>query len=216
MHSKQGAFAESIYVYEPVVKWVIDNQLEARYLVIGLGLGYLEILIVSYYLKYDPQKLTDNSFLIQSFEKETKLILYFKNYFLQQETPFIFAKCYKSILEKVAHYYELPIALLFNFMQKFILTEKIVFKNSFTSSTILAKPVAGILFDAFSSQSSPELWEEPLLQNILQTENLLPSCCFATYASRSLLKQQLRKHNFKVQIRKGFMGKRECLFSILE
>lgn len=214
MHSAQGAFAETLYVYEPVVKWVTDNKLEPSFLVIGLGLGYLEILIVAYYLKYDPQKLTEPSFLIQSFESETKLIAYFKHYFLKQDIPFLFLDCYKNILEKISHYYNLSFTQLFNTVEALILKEKIVFSNSFTVSTNLIKPVSGIFFDAFSSQSSPELWEICLLQNIFKKENVLPYCCFATYASRGLLKKQLKVHSFKVKIRKGFMGKRECLFSI--
>lgn len=214
MHSGQGAFSETLYVYEPVVKWVMENKLEPSFLVIGLGLGYLEILIVAHYLKNDPQKLTEPSFLIQSFESETKLISYFKQYFLKQDIPFLFLECYKNILEKISHYYNLSFTQLSNTVEALILKEKIVFANSFTVSSNLVKPVTGIFFDAFSSQSSPELWEIVLLQNILKKENILPACCFATYASRIILKKQLTEHNFKVKIRKGFMGKRECLFSV--
>lgn len=214
MHSSQGAFSESIYVYEPIIEWVFQHSLPPSFLTIGMGLGYLEIMITAYYLKYEKNKLTETDFLIQAFEAEAKLVLYFKNFFLNLPTPFLFVQVYNSILSKMAKYYQLSETELFNSVQQVLLDKKMVLQNSFTNSTVLAQPASGIFFDAFSPQSCPELWEEDLINNLLIKKNLVPNCCFATYASRGFLKRKLKEKSFQVKVKKGFMGKRESIFAI--
>jgi tRNA U34 5-methylaminomethyl-2-thiouridine-forming methyltransferase MnmC len=71
-----------------------------------------------------------------------------------------------------------------------------------------------IYFDAYSSKSSPFLWQEDFLCSFLKLHANENSCCFASYASRSSLKRALKEQKFRLVKRKGFMQKRECTFAL--
>ena len=76
-----------------------------------------------------------------------------------------------------------------------------------------------ILYDAYSPASSPELWQSDFLESFLANHvshmsNIshggTRTAVFASYASRTSLKQSLRKQGFILEKRKGFGSKREC------
>ncbi|WGL60669.1 MnmC family methyltransferase [Pigmentibacter sp. JX0631] len=216
MHSLQGAFSETIYVYSPVISVLLEKQKELSLLSIGLGLGYIEIMIVSQILAKKKSILDSEYFCIQSFESNENLIYFFQNFFLGKKIPFLFEQAYKDILIKMSEYFKVSFEEIINYINKLIQNNKFILNNKFSSETILKKSVNGIFFDAFSMKSTPELWEINLINNILHKNHLLNFCCFSTYASRSMLKKQLKEHNFKIIPKLGFSGKRECIFAIKE
>ncbi|APJ04435.1 MnmC family methyltransferase [Silvanigrella aquatica] len=213
MHSDQGAFSETIYVYLPVVKFVFENQLNPLFLSIGLGLGYIEIMTVAYYLEKKTFCLNDELFFIFSYEKEKKLIQLFKNYFLNNEIPDSFKMCYDSIINLNAKFFSIDKELLKKTMRNLIIENKIKFYNNFSIKSFNEMPVHGIYFDAFSAKSSPDLWQSDVLNHIFHNKNCARQAVFATYASRTNLKKLLKENHFFIHKKKGFSGKRECLLA---
>jgi len=213
MHSESGAFSETIYIYLPVLESIVKNNLKPIFLSIGLGAGYIEIMIVAYLMKNLYLKNNINEFCVESFEGEARLIHFFRSYFLEKEIPLPFKNCYENILELNSNYFELDKNILKLEIKNLIMANKINFNQKFLNSTILKIPVYGIFFDAFSSNSSPELWEEDLIQNILSTKNAENKCIFATYASKNILKKILKFNKFLIHKKKGFSGKRECIYA---
>lgn len=216
MHSLQGAFSETLYVYSPVVSFLLDKQEKISLLSIGLGLGYIEIMVVSQLLARKKSILDNEDFCIQSFESNKNLICFFKDFFLGKAVPILFEDTYKDIVSKMAVYYNLAAIDIMNYMKKLIFNNKIILNSKFTNETKLVRPVSGVFFDAFSIKSTPDLWQMNVIKNVLQEKNLLNYCCFATYASRSILKKELKECNFKIIPKVGFSGKRECIFAIKE
>lgn len=213
MHSRQGAFSETIYVYEPVINFVTTNKLQPVFMSIGLGIGYIEILIIAYLIKKESELLKDKNFFIYSFESESLLISFFRNFFTNKALPEEFVACYLKIINLTSNYLNIEKENLFIEIKKAILNNKIVFCSKFNKETVIDIPVSGIFFDAFSAESSPDLWEKDIIKNIISKSNCNNKAVFATYASRSLLKNILKENNFILRKRKGFSGKRECILA---
>ncbi|WP_186645227.1 MnmC family methyltransferase [Fluviispira vulneris] len=213
MHSQSGSFSETIYVYLPVVDFVIKNNLDPVFLSIGLGVGYIEIMLFAYLLNKNISDEYLSKLFIFSFEKEEKLIQFFTAFFLDKSLPKSFHACYSSILQLNSEYFSVDKNELKLFIREFILKNNFVINNKFTSETQLTKPASGIFFDAFSANSSPDLWHESYIDNILSQENCASSSAFATYASKSMLKRKLKENHFNLLKKKGFAGKRECVFA---
>lgn len=71
----------------------------------------------------------------------------------------------------------------------------------------------GIFYDAFSSQTSPELWTESFLKDFLLKASDFP-CCFSTYAATGALKRSLKSSGFVPHILSGYGGKRQNTLAI--
>ncbi|BBH53511.1 MnmC family methyltransferase [Fluviispira sanaruensis] len=213
MHSQSGSFSETNYVYLPVVDFVIKNRIEPVFLSIGLGVGYIEIMLFAYLLNKNISDDYLSQLFIFSFEKEEKLIQFFTAFLLDQPLPVSFQACYSSILQLNSEYFSVDKMELKLFIKDFILKNKFVIYNKFTNETQLTKPANGIFFDAFSANSSPDLWNELYIDNILSPKNCSSSSSFATYASKNMLKRKLKENNFNLLKKKGFAGKRECIFA---
>lgn len=213
MHSNEGAFSETIYVYLPVIQFVFDNKLNPIFLSIGLGMGYIEIMIVSFFLKHNPDILKNNFFCIQTFEKENILIEQFKKFFLAEDIPNDFKYCYEKIIKYNCDYFQIKEDILKAEMISLILNNNILFYNEFSDNSKLKYSSHGIFFDAFSVKSSPFLWKENVLHHVFNDENCDKICSFATYASKTVLKKILRENNFILENKKGFLRKRECILA---
>lgn len=213
MHSESGAFSETLYVYLPVVEFIVKNNLKPKFLSIGLVAGYIEIMLVSYLIKRAKENEKIQNLIIESFEAEVKLIEFFKSYFFDENIPSAFKNCYDKIIELNCAYFTIEKKILKAEIKKLIILNKLRFNEKYLLNTQIQNPAHGIFFDAFSVNSSPELWEEKLIWNILSIKNAAPSCSFATYASKTILKKILKENNFILQKKKGFSGKRECIYA---
>ena len=71
----------------------------------------------------------------------------------------------------------------------------------------------GILYDAFSAKTCPDLWSEEFLTLFLQ-KLAAPDCVFSTYASRGGLRRTLVQQGFRVFLRQGFQGKRQSTYAV--
>ena len=68
MHSLQGAFSETVYVYAPVWQHVRSQGLPPHYVSMGLGLGYVEVLLARAYHQASVQE--QQALRVVSFESD--------------------------------------------------------------------------------------------------------------------------------------------------
>ena len=210
MHSVDGAFSETVYLYEDIVKTVLNNSHVNNknvFLSLGLGLGYVEILVTAYFLKNCPSK----KFKIYSYEKKEDLRCFFKKFIFGEEIPFVFYECYKSIVVNFCQLYSLQEEQLLQELKNRILNQEILFCEDYHLNTQIPEKINGLFFDAFSIKTSPDLWEDELIHQILNACD--SNACFATYACRSHLKKLLVSHHFILQKKKGYGGKKQSTFA---
>lgn len=208
MHSVQGAFSETVYLYEPVIEYALKNHINPHFLSIGLGAGYIEVMICAYIMKNAPHLIPNLK--VYSFEKEPELRDFFQSYFADKEIPPLFYACYTDVLQLNAQKYNLDAHTLKKQMHQLLEEQKIQMESEFSLTTTLPTPVAGVFFDAFSANTSPELWTEELLEHVFQ--QCAPTASFATYAARASLKNKMKEHNFQFYKKIGFGGKKESTF----
>jgi len=206
MHSVDGAFSETIYLYEDIVKYVFLNS-EHTFLSLGLGMGYIEILVCAYVLKNFPEQ----KFQLFSFEKEEELRNFFKKFIFEEEIPAPFQDAYTQILNLFCTHYDLNATQLKNEIKLRLEKNEIILFKDYNLHTVLPEKVNGLFFDAFSINTSPDLWADELVGKILSSCSSYAA--FATYAARTHLKKLLLQHDFILEKKKGYGGKKESTFA---
>lgn len=200
MHALDGAFTETLYIYAPTVDLALKSAVPARILSVGLGLGYNEMLIGAEALKANV-----DSVYIDSYESVPELRQYFSSWLRDGDSPL--NPTYDAIAEYYSKHYNIPTSRLRAFLllaheaQALRVHEAINGETQFKSSH-------GILFDAFSGNSSPELWDETFLNRFLNMA-AAPTCFLSTYASKGSLHRALKSNGFNTEKRAGFGKKRE-------
>ena len=200
MHYSTGAASETIYIYGEAVRQAqaLISAAKSRYLVVGLGLGYIEILI---------SLMTRGEFKhILSFEKDEDLVRDFSDWRDLKEFK-LYDQVTQSLLDQLQ--ISLPLDVV-----------KASLKNKLTLNAALESPLnAGsekfnvICYDAFSSKMDTQLWEADFLDQFFR-EYSADQCVFASYSRTGALNRALKKNGFKLIERKGFSTKRECTLAI--
>ena len=210
MHSIQGAWSETLHVYEPVLTEVLDRKWKPRFLSVGLGLGYIEMMLFS---KLASRYVVEwpEAFELLTLEKNRKLETEFLTWFLHRDgsAPSPLWKVYDENLKVCARHFHVDPKVVQFLMKSSFLTQKWQFGGELTNEVQFPEKFSGIFFDAYSKNTSPELWEEGFFGRFLKNA-ASPTCVFATYAANALLKRSLFVNGFLVEPRKGFGGKREC------
>lgn len=204
MHALDGAYTETLYIYRPTVEQALKNASPARILSIGLGLGYNEILVAAEALKANVDAV-----FVDSYESVPELRDYFCQWVEGHTSPL--HEIYNSIAALYSQTYDLPVDILRSFLSGKLKSGEWKVLDAITPSTRFEKS-QGILFDAFSSKSSPELWDESFLNNFVEMAAGHP-CFLSTYASKGILHRTLRDHGFVTEKRAGFGKKRESTFA---
>lgn len=206
MHHSGGAAAETDLIYGSCIREVFSAVSKPAFIVVGLGLGYIEMLIAKEsLLKGLPIQG------IHSFESLEGLRQFFYQWVHDTELPWEISQTYDQAAG-------------------FILGESLVTKNqlkdflklqfpdlssisgALETTTEFKLPANGILYDAFSSKTSPDLWEEEFLRQFLIKAAGSPSF-ISTYACKGSLKRALKEQKFEVIQKPGFQGKRNSLFA---
>ncbi|MCO5113798.1 MAG: MnmC family methyltransferase [Bdellovibrionaceae bacterium] len=220
MHSLHGAYSESQYIYGEAIRKALTRT-EAVALPqplhifsLGLGLGYVEWIALLECLRAQVQ------FQIHTYESEDSL----KDLFIQNacHDSLAFSYLTKHLLldytpEEISHALNV---LKFSFSPDHEdHTKPLCFYPAFPSadvgSTSLNSPACHlILYDAYSSKSQNELWEQKQLEVFLSLQAAEEFCVFATYASTSALKKALKNKGFKLESKKGFANKRESILAV--
>lgn len=193
----------------------LNQSIKNQHLIVGLGLGYIEFLVTSFYLFFlrefklnDPQDDGLN-ISIESYEFVPELRLSFNKY-LNNE-PHFSNEVYDQILGGILKFLNLSFD---NKKQVILILKKsLVFKEALENKNVLdVIEYSALYFDAFSKKTSPELWDENLLRSLFSKKKI--AACFSTYACTGLLKRTLNQMSFIVFKRKGFKGKRDSTFAI--
>lgn len=247
MHSKAGALAESLAIYSPAIEWVFQNARGSSsapvppvsFLSVGLGLGYNEILIAAHALKHNR---TDD-FVLESRELDANLIGYFKAW-LTKDVPHSclppdpFLQAYCDICSKVAAIFNCSSQALYDSLALALRQGRLRLEGALTPDSQFVSQHQAILFDAFSQDTSPDVWHEACLGHLLESgaakpaaaggqtmaaerpetyqglQHRLPACIFVSYAARSHLKRCLAQHGFTTVKKQGFAGKRESTWAV--
>lgn len=204
MHSLEGAFSETQYIYRPTVESAFTQASSPSFLSLGLGLGYNEILIASLFLK---TKKTPT--LIRSFELVSELRDFFCLWMENKTSPL--ASVYDTILSLYAAHDGLPVDELKQALVDLWKKNILRIEGPVTIHTHL-EPMNAILFDAFCAKTSPDLWTVEFLHSFFRNAGGSP-CFVSTYACTGELKRALAAAGFAVEKRKGFAFKRESTFA---
>ncbi len=198
MHHSAGAASETVYIYGAALSLARDlfKTDQIRHMVIGLGLGYIEILIAL---------MTHFQFqTIDSFEVEEKLVTQFKNWIFKEESLI-----HDQVIAKLSKFSNVRYEKNF-FISQF--QEKInsnIFKiHQQINMNSVDKKFQIIHYDAFSSTTDQTLWSEEWLSRFIN-KYCDQHCVFVTYAKTGILNRVLKKAGFKMIKKAGFAGKRE-------
>lgn len=202
MHHRGGALTESRLIYGRLVRPALEGSSEARFLSLGLGLGYNEALIAEEALR---QK---KSWRCVSYEADPVLIHAFRSYLQEELLSNEVGATYQRIFEKL-HEGDRVREELARALQdgRWVLAPALE-KDSKPPFAITA-----FLWDAFSQKTSPALWEESFLQDFFMRWSCPERAGLSTYACIGKLKRALRASGFTYEIREGFHGKRHSTFA---
>ena len=234
MHNRSGAAGETHYIYGPVALWAFENSEIPAFLNVGLGLGYIELLIA---LVAD-----DRPYSIVSLETVDSLKTEFKNYLQKFSEGKKEENIYSRVLESLEKLTfkkltaEMAQQLLRNItfgsdFNEWLSTEAHIQASSTKNQTdveasnfktverVLNSPSAaeffkfnGIFFDPFSEKTSPQIWQDNVVQNFLSTR-CDTKCAFSTYAAKGKLNRALKSLGFSLFKKPGYAGKRESTFA---
>ncbi|MBC7420771.1 MAG: hypothetical protein H7328_08585 [Bdellovibrio sp.] len=209
MHHSGGAAAETNYIYKSVIqKAMVLHQLkrpkaEFKTLVVGLGLGYIEISWAQVLLQ--QRFAFSNNLSLESFEIVSGLRNCFSNWFENKEE----LKIYNQITEKLDS-------------SSCVAEVKKILGVAFANGRGLYADILDykgsqkwnmICYDAFSQQTSGPLWNETFLNQFFKNHAAV-DCVFTTYACTGILKKVLAENGFYFIKRPGFQGKRDSTIAL--
>lgn len=197
-HSIHGAIQESNHVFiESALKPVISRKKKISILEIGWGTGLNTLLSA---VECESAKIQASYIAVEPFPislSEASQL----NYWQLINHPQI----REWTMKMHSHNHQYPFYLSENFVLK-VLTEKMQ-DLQFASCSFDV-----IFFDAFSPESSPQLWEESIFEilfSAMQYEGIL-----TTYCAKGEVRRRMQKAGFQVERIPGAKGKREMLKAI--
>ena len=207
MHSLEGALSESLYIYGPTIDFALC-QADAKIFSLGLGLGYNEMIAAA-----ALSGRTGEWPWIYSSESLTWLKKSFQQWIENQSSPL--SRVYESMAEGISKRFSIAPEILKDNLVKLHKMQKLVFLGPLNQSLSLPDRFHGILYDAFSLKTTPQLWTPDFLDFFLKTY-ACDTCAFSTYAATGNLKRALTKNQFKIEQKAGFGKKRESTFALRE
>lgn len=201
MHSLQGAFSETQYIYAPCVQWAMDMETPCL-LSMGLGLGYNEMMAAALLIKNSK-----TSFYLASFESIPFLRIEFLKW-LRGDSAELHT-VYEKILNRTSKHYQIDPGSIKKTLLKSFQNNNFVLSECLPAENPFAFRFHSILYDAFSSDTDAKLWSEEHFLNFLDHFSAQNHCCFSTYAATGKLKRALKARQFEYLKKSGFGMKRE-------
>lgn len=214
MHNLKGAFSETLYIYLPTLQRAFEWQVtETRLLSLGLGLGYNELLSAAFTLKNCP----NHPWRLLSYESEDFLRSNFISWLngnprVSQADSDLFG-VYDVILDLVSREMSVTQTAIRNQLKQMAGEKTWILHETLNPCERPPFRAHGIFYDAFSSQTSPELWNESNLDQFFIQFADFP-CALSTYAATGSLKRALKKADFNVEFVPGFGGKRQSTTAV--
>jgi hypothetical protein len=203
MHHSGGASTETTHLYGNVAADVLAKINNPHFMVVGLGLGYIEMNIAREAIK---QNKTVG--LITSYESIPELREFFYQW-LHDRTENLLPEVisvYDDALMHVLKETEITVEELKSFLRKHFVNLMDI-HGSLHEDIKFISCYHGFFYDAFSSKTHPHLWGEEFLNRLL-LESSEEQSVLTTYAVKSNMKRALRAQGFVVTERPGFFSKR--------
>lgn len=204
MHSLTGAFSESVYIYGVALDKAAGIKGPRSVISLGLGLGYNEILTAADSVLNSLTQTT----MLDSFEIDPYLRASFGRWINNETLADKFQETYDWILSHAAAEYSCDQAAIKKTLSRWLASGALRLLPELTNQTKLDRKYSCYLFDAFSSKTSPDLWDEEFIKSFL-TGTSRAEAIFSTYACTGSLKRALQACGFETTIRPGFANKRE-------
>ena len=205
MHHSGGAWSETLYIYGTALELLKQIQKPWRVLSVGLGLAYNEMMTLASLQAHQQNLQTLTSFEADTYLRESL------DAWLQKESCDL-GSTYDDIKSLCENHFG-STQLLFKLQQSRKKQKWNLLGALGDAGCRISNPHHLIYYDAFSSRSNPELWNEDFLNKFL-VAYAAPQCIFATYACTGSLKRALRQQGFLTKIRAGFQGKRDSTLAI--
>ncbi len=230
MHHRGGAFSETQLIYGEALREAVGDFYSTRRLLseasengrfsvlsVGLGLGYNEILLAFECLK---RSIQPHDVYMESFEKDRNLVAAFVDFFEKNLDP---SGVYRNICEFFldAHsaqrgievFPDLSIIDIQSWLLECFRSAQLKLRESLQPEVKFENRFSLIFYDAFSSKTNPELWEEVFLTDLWKSISA-SRCIVSTYACTGALKRSLKNNNFELQIKEGFLSKRDRTYAV--
>lgn len=221
MHHSAGAASETEYIYGFAIdKWIEFQKLEGKkietesgaILVVGFGLGYIEILMaIKWCFIY---KLPKQNLSISSYEKINIYYELFNRWLTTNltQTDSIYDQIVRVLISLFGKDYEwIQVADVKDVLLGWLDSGTWKQKGELDRSEFNEDGYQIIQYDAYSSKTNSELWSPELLKKILinQKES---NVVFSTYACTGVLKKVANDVGWSFSKRDGFKGKRNSTF----
>lgn len=199
MHSTQGAYSETEFVYGNALDIAISHFSELSILSVGLGFGYVE-LSAAVRSKQKPMHVI-------SYEKEETLRTSWLNFIAGKDAKF------QSSYQKILEFYCKNFSILESDIKTFFTPKNFILRETLDINQPPAEKFNCIMFDPFCAKFSPEFWQEEALTEFLKVSTQ-EQCIFTTYAATGVLKRSLKAAGFTLLKQKGFAGKRQSTLAV--
>lgn len=202
MHHSGGAAAETELIYGRPIAECFQHISAPHFISVGLGLGYVEFVIAR-------EALLAKSFEVslESWESVQGLKDFLLAWLNNEPQPQEIKKVYDEVARFVLNGQPISIPELKAFLLQRLQAQSWTLQGALASEAQITRKAHGILFDAFSAKTTPELWTEEFLIRFFQ-QALQADSFFSTYASRTSLKKALKECSILFVVREGFKGKR--------
>ncbi|MBX3039821.1 MAG: hypothetical protein KF789_03805 [Bdellovibrionaceae bacterium] len=203
MHHSGGALEETLFIYGEPLREIFSLLPKARIFSLGLGLGYVEFVTAAQAI------LAGKDFEIVTMESVEPLSQVLKAFLRGDLSDGEIKSDLENVLGGVSEKTGVSKDLLFQELGRALNEGRWDIRGAFGEDSVPEGRFHGIMYDAFSSKTSPLLWTEEFLSNFwgaCANEDSLVS----TYACTGNLKRSLKKSGFQLDARSGFQGKRSA------
>ncbi len=210
MHHSAGAASETQLIYGNPIEKGLKSVEKPHFMVVGLGLGYIEMNLAQRALSLG-MKAQDVG-LITSYESIPQLRELFVAWIHDQPLPSIVSDIYAKAAECIVRESAITVIQIKDFLKAHFTSANSI-HGALSQETLVAHRYHGILYDAFSSKTTPHLWEDRFFHLLLETCTHEDSF-FSTYSGRQTLRHCLVQQRYNVVVRKGFYGKRTSTLAV--
>lgn len=204
MHHRGGAYSETQQIYGQPLRDCLKSGGSSA-LSVGLGLGYNEILVA---LEAFQAGLKPSQFKLLSYESDPFLKLHFLTWVLEG------GENSDLVYDEIFQFFNSPHKAKVKFwLKEAYETGTWKLESALESDFQLRESYECLFYDAFSSKTSPHLWQEEFLVRFFE-EACAPKAWVTTYACTGALKRALKENGFQLTIREGFQSKRNSTLGV--